>query len=104
MVATVYENKEVFGREHWKGDFSKDFNPGDYVNSEIVWDMAECVPPHCFSSSLVQCGEPYSHRADERGKFRPTFTTFENVTGGLNEDSVWIYRGHCFGFETTNRD
>ena len=104
MLATVFEDKEVFGMEHWKGDFNQDFKPGDYVNSEIVWVMADCVPPRSFSNSLVQCGEPYSHREDENGKFRATFTTFENVKGGLDDDSVWKYCGHCFGGETTNRD
>jgi hypothetical protein len=100
----TFMGKEVYGMSHWKGDFNQDFKPGDYVNSEIVWEMANCVPPRSFSNSLVQCGEPYSHREDKNGKFRPTFTTFENIRGGLDEDSVWKYCGHCFGGETENQD
>ena len=103
MLAKFYKEKEVFGMERWKSDFTKDFKPGDLVNSEIVWEMANCVPPHCLSNSMVQCGEPYSHEKNENGKFRPTYTTFENVVGGLDENSVWVYRGHCFSGETITR-
>ena len=60
-----------------------------YVNS---------VPPVLMLSFCMQAGEPFSHERDERGAYRPTYTTFHDLGGDR-----WLFDGYCFYKENTNR-
>lgn len=90
-----YEVKE---QSDWKGDFNKDFNPGDYVEESIVDYFRDCLPPRNMSSGYLQVGEPYNHSPDENGKYRSTYNTFTKSASG-----IWKYWGHCFSGETKHR-
>ena len=94
---TEYEGKPVYGKERWTGDFSECFSPGDLVNAEIAEYFLDVLPPACYSSRFVQCGEPYSHAIDTDGKVKETYATFKAVKGTLSDiDSIGEYCGHCF--------
>lgn len=73
------------------GDFSRAVKPGDYVEERIVDEMRDCLPPASMAVGYLQVGESYSYEYDpEKGRLRPTFTTF-CMKGGR-----WMYCGHCF--------
>lgn len=78
----IYDN-ETFLYENAK--------PGDLVDQSVVDDAIGVLPPATLTSTLVQMGEPYSHRPDQFGEWRATFATFQKVCAG-----IWEYRGHCF--------
>lgn len=86
----TYNGKVVHPRSDWKTSLFEDFKVGDYVEFDIAQEIAECVPPAYYSSSLIQCGEPYSYRNGKK-----TYMTFKNVIGGIEEDSIWEFCGDC---------
>lgn len=72
---------------------------GALVNTEVVDNAMNCLPPACMRSDCAQMGEPYSHRQDpETGAWRPTFATFKKVAG-----DTWQYCGNCFRGENEPR-
>ena len=90
-----YQIKE---RSDWTDDFNKNFQPGDYVDQEIVDYFRDVLPPKSMSSNYLQVGEPYSHVLDQEGRYRATYNTFTKSAPG-----VWLYRGHCIAGETELR-
>lgn len=72
--------------------------PGDTVDDDMVQHFVDSVPPVLMLSSCTQGGEAYSHEADERGAYRPTYITFHDIGGGY-----WQFDGYCFYRENTNR-
>ena len=94
---TEYNDQKVYGQKDWTGSFNEQFKPGDLFTCEIADWFLECVPPRCWSSTFVQCGEPYSYRPNKDGQFQAVYTTLEAVKGTFNDtDSVWKYCGVCF--------
>ena len=93
-----WNGRKLISMEDWTGNFSDIASPGDLVDEEIVDEMINCIPPACMKSSCTQCGEPYSHKEDENGKWRATYATFKEVTKGIYE-----YCGHCFRGENVER-
>ncbi len=85
---TTYNVKEM---SDWKADFDKDFNPGEYVEQEIVDYFRDVLPPRNMWPGYLQVGEPYSHAPDQDGQYRATYNTFVDVAPG-----IWKYLGHCF--------
>ena len=76
---------------------------GDLVDSEVVMDAMNCMPPVNMSTLCAQLGEPYSCREDpETGNWRNTYATFRCVSGDWDK-GIWEYRGNCFAGETTER-
>ena len=92
-----YEYK-VKDHSDWLSDFNKDFQPGDYVDQEIVDYFRDVLPPRNMSWGYLQVGEPYSHVPDQDGRYRATYNTFTKSAPG-----VWLYRGHCIAGETKHR-
>lgn len=72
--------------------------PGDTVDEAMVEYFVNVVPPVLALSFCTQAGEPFSHEGDERGAYRPTYTTFHDLGGGR-----WQFDGYCFYKENTNR-
>lgn len=72
--------------------------PGDTVDEAMVEHFVNSVPPVLMLSFCTQAGEPFSHEGDERGAYRPTYTTFHDLGGGR-----WQFDGYCFYKENTNR-
>ena len=96
----TYQGKEVFTPDTFVYDKAR---VGDLVESAVVMEAMNCLPPACMSQRCAQLGEPYSHREDAKtGKWRATYATFRCLSGGWNA-GVWEYRGHCFRGETTER-
>lgn len=96
-ILSSYRVKTYAGwSESGLGSFGDYCTPGDEVDEAMVDYFLEVVPPATFNASLIQCGEPYSHEPDEKGRLRPTFITFERRGG-------WYYTGECFAGETENR-
>ena len=76
-------------------DFCDVVKPGDAVAVEIVEEMRECLPPTTNRASLMQMGEPYSHRLNpSTGNYEPTYITFQR------RDGQWYFCGCCFEGET----
>lgn len=71
---------------------------GDIVDEAVIDYFINLLPPRAMSSNYLQIGEPFSHRYDLDRRLRPTFMTF------VRNDGVWRYYGHCFAYETINRD
>ena len=71
---------------------------GDVVSEDITDYFMDIMPPRVMSYGYLQVGEPYSHIYDLDRRLRPTFATFAKC------DGVWRYYGHCFVYETINRD
>ena len=84
-----WNGRKLITMEDWTGSFSEIAKAGDMES--IVDEMINCVPPACMRSNCMQCGEPYSHKEDENGNWKPTFATFKQVDKGIYE-----YCGHCF--------
>ena len=97
--------------EEWDGtglSFCDFAEVGDEVDEEIYDYFLDILPPACFTSRLLQVGEPAAHRVDENGNFRPIFTTFER--GRVYDDPenpdgrmAIVYRGECFFGQTTDK-
>jgi len=94
-----YPVKTLAGwRESGLPTFDDYCSPGDVVDDELVEEMINCVPPVLMLSFCTQAGEAVSHERDERGAYRPTYTTFHRFVGGH-----WQYDGACFYKENINR-
>lgn len=92
----LYNGKTVYTTDTF--DYSK-AKPGDYVDSELVADMMDLLPPACMTNRCSQVGEPYSTRLDPtNGKYRDTYSTFTRVSR-----DVWMYCGNCFLGEIEER-
>lgn len=89
---------QVKDQSDWLEDFNKDFQPGDYVDQEIVDYFRDVLPPRNMSAGYLQVGEPYSHVPDQDGRYRATYNTFTKSAPG-----VWLYCGHCFAGERKHR-
>lgn len=86
----VYHNgKQVYDDSWYYGVDA--LTIGDLVTEDVAMSVVECVPPACFRSDCSQCGEPASHKIDEDGKVKETYTTFKNIA-----DDIWEYCGECF--------
>ena len=75
-------------REQWSqsGVNLSDFlTVGDYVDEAFIDWALSVMPPACWTSTIVQIGEPCSHVNG-----RATFTTFQNQYG-----MPWQYVGEC---------
>lgn len=93
MKTVKIENREykVKDQSDWRGDFNKDFTPGDYVDQEIIDYFRDVLPPRNMWSGYLQVGEPYSHAPGPDGQYRATYNTFVDAAPG-----IWMYCGHCF--------
>lgn len=86
---TYYNGKPVIDEEHYFGLTAH--NVGDYFSEEKVMDFMDMLPPACMRSDCMQIGEPASHRLDENGKSKATYSTFKRIA-----DGVYEYCGDCF--------
>lgn len=71
---------------------------GDTVDSDLVSDLVNSVPPVFYRSFRIQVGEAYSCEPDENGTYRNTYATFHK-SGKDN----YIFDGYCFYDENINR-
>ena len=88
------EFTEQTGKYSW-GDYAR---IGDIVSEDVTDYFMNVMPPRVMSYGYLQVGEPYNHIYDLDRRIRPTFATF------AKSDGVWRYYGHCFAYETINRD
>lgn len=72
--------------------------PGDAVDGDMVDYFRNILPPLRDWSSLMQSSEPYSDEKDERGRYCPTYITFDR-----GEIGGWRYAGLCYAGEARNR-
>ena len=70
---------------------------GDYVESSIINDLLNCLPPACMRSDCSQLGEVVFHTEDKNGKHRPVYHTFAYV-----DEDTCKYIGCCFRGEYDN--
>ncbi len=100
MKTINYEGKDyqVKDQSDWTDDFNKNFEPGDYVDQEIVDYFRDVLPPKRMGIGYLQVGEPYNHVPDKEGKYRATYNTFKQVA-----PAIWKYCGHCFAGEMEYR-
>lgn len=89
------DGKVVINEDHYYVDA---LEVGDYVESSIVDNVLDCLPPACMRSNCVQLGEPMTSRIDEEGRDRSVYLTFSQV----NRDT-WKYCGVCFRGENVER-
>jgi hypothetical protein len=98
MYKTNLNGKEIEVKEmsDWKTCIDEDFNIGDYFDSEIAWELINCVPPRSFFCGYFQCGEPHSH-VDGKA----TYLTLVQIS---KEPEVWQFLGYCYGGERENKE
>ena len=84
---------KIVTHDDWEkgGSLEKVLEVGDCVPAEIVDELRNVLPPVFDTRDFFQMGEPYSHEKDEKGRYKATFVTFQNVGNGL-----WEFCGHCF--------
>lgn len=78
---------------------------GDTVHGDFIEEVMCCLPPACERSSCSQLGEPYSHRRDEIGNWRPTYLTWhlsEYMHNDWSHESIWVFDGACFRGKNNN--
>ncbi|WP_168121914.1 hypothetical protein [Paenibacillus sp. HB172176] len=75
---------------NWRGDLDDYLQVGDEVDEEMVDYFLNILPPACWTSNLVQTGEPHHHIGG-----RATYSTFRR------EGSHWYYAGHCYRGQET---
>lgn len=98
-ITDRYPVKTLAGlRESGLRTFEEYCFPGDKVDDDMVQHFVDSVPPVLLLSFCTQAGEPFSHEEDERGAYRPTYTTFHDLGGGY-----WQFDGYCFYKENVNR-
>lgn len=85
------KNESVYEMSDWKGSFGDDIPLNGYVDEEIAWELINCLPPHRFSRTYFQCGEPYSYVNG-----RSTFLTLVKVK---SDPEVWQFVGYCHSGE-----
>lgn len=81
------EDMKVKTMEDWKYDFTKDFQPGDFVESTIVNKLSNDLMPVYDSEDIIQCGGAVGSIVKDN-RLLSTFTTFKRI----NND-VWKYLG-----------
>ena len=92
----LYNGREVIDKEHYFGLDACEI--GDYFTEDIVNDFMDMLPPACWRSDCAQIGEPSSHRIDENGNGKATYSTFKRIAEG-----IWEYCGDCFRGENVKR-
>ncbi len=96
-----YKGKSVLTMEAL--DFDTTYQLGDYVDEEIVNSLMNALPPRTLSENLLQVGEPYCTKFDEKNNmYRSTFSTFKRVAG-QTPNEIWEFVGHCFAGEDSER-
>lgn len=93
---SIFNGKEVIDKEHYFGLDACEI--GDYFTEDMINDFMDVMPPACMRSDCSQIGEPISHRIDENGKSRSTYSTFKQIAEG-----IWEYCGDCFRGENVKR-
>lgn len=88
------EFAEQTGKYSWN-DYAR---IGDIVSEDVTDYFMNILPPRAMSYGYLQIGELYSHRYDIDRRLKPTYMTFAKC------DGIWRYYGHCFAYETINRD
>lgn len=74
---------DIYTMKDWERDGSLSVKEGQIIDSEVFWELADCVPPQTFSSRRFQVGEPHTHRDGVA-----LYDTFEHVG-----DDCWRYLG-----------
>lgn len=69
---------------NWKGSLTDYLQVGDIVDGEIVDHCFNVMPPACFTSTIIQMGEP-----DHHVNGRATYVTLHKTDHG------WMYVGCC---------
>lgn len=92
----IHNGKPVYNMSWYYGIDALEI--GDYVESEIVEELLDAVPPVCMKDTCSQIGEPANHKIDDKGKVRPTYETFKRIS-----KDVWEYCGDCFAGENIRK-
>jgi hypothetical protein len=79
---------------------------GDLVRGDFIEQMMCALPPVRESNSCSQMGEPYGHKKDEQGRWRPLYLTWHLTEYWRNvwdHESIWTFDGACFRGENVNQ-
>lgn len=91
-----YNGREIIDKEHYFGlDACK---IGSYFTEDMINSFMDMLPPACMRNDCSQIGEPVSHRSDDDGKCRETYSTFKKIA-----EDIWEYCGDCFRGENERR-
>ena len=67
---------ERYTMKDWERDGSLSVKVGQIIDSDVFWELFECLPPHHWGGGIFQPGEPHTHDWDT-GK--ALYQTFEHV-------------------------
>ena len=79
-----FGEKPFYTMDDWRVDGSLKPEVGDYVEDEVIEELANSVPPTTYKSTLFQPGEAYTMSKD----YEHLYMTFVN-------DGNWKYVGLC---------
>ena len=72
----------------------------DLVTQDVVDYYVNALPPVTALYGCTQLGEQYADMLDPTtGRTAPTYATFRRV----HPCGIWVYCGHCFAGEDTER-
>lgn len=83
--------KKIKTYADWDCDLQDYLQVGDVVDEEMYNYFIDVLPPAYCSGTIVQMGEPYSHK-----EFGATYATLKHTSNG------WAYCGHCYRGKTEN--
>lgn len=81
--------KNIYTMKDWERDGSLRLSPDMLVDSEVIWELRDCVPPAYYQYGVFQVGEPASHDTETFQDLYETFIHLRNAMG------VWKYAGLC---------
>lgn len=67
---------DIYTMKDWERDGSLSMREGQVIDSEVFWELCECMPPHRWSNKIFQPGEPYDH---DMNTGKALYQTFEHV-------------------------
>lgn len=73
----------------WERDGSLRLSPDMLVDSEVVNELIDCVPPAYYGHGVFQVGEPASH---DTQTYQQLYATFIRVVHAF---ATWKYVGLC---------
>lgn len=90
MDHPIIKTRQQWAESHQNlGQF---LSPGDLVDEDFIEWARDIMPPACWTSRMIQIGEPHSHIGN-----RATYATFHIPANS----KYWAFAGYCFRTEST---
>lgn len=80
---------KTYTMKDWERDGSLRLSPDMLVDTEVICELRDCVPPAFHKYGVFQVGEPASHDTETFEQLYDTFLRLRTTFG------TWKYLGLC---------